>query len=96
MKEQKVCLKKKRIKFDRLSEHATIPTKGSQYAAGYDLYSAYDLEIPAQGKALAKTDIAIQLPLGTYGRAILFFFFAFFVLDLLQFCSHFFLICLIG
>ena len=70
------------MKIDRLSEHATIPTKGSQYAAGYDLYSAYDLEIPAQGKALAKTDIAIQLPLGTYGRVGTyypsFFFFCFF------------------
>ena len=30
--------------------------------------SAYDVTIPAQGKAIAKTDIAIACPEGTYGR----------------------------
>lgn len=37
-------------------------------AAGYDLVSAYDLVIPARGKALAKTDIAMAIPEGCYGR----------------------------
>jgi len=37
-------------------------------AAGYDLYSAYDYVIPAQGKVIAKTDISIRVPDGTYGR----------------------------
>jgi len=52
----------------KLSEHALIPTKGSKTAAGYDLYSAYDYVIPAQGKVIAKTDISIRVPDGTYGR----------------------------
>ena len=30
--------------------------------------SAYDVTIPAEGKALVKTDIAIALPEGCYGR----------------------------
>ena len=30
--------------------------------------SAYDVTIPAQGKAIAKTDLAIMLPDGCYGR----------------------------
>ncbi|XP_074090847.1 deoxyuridine 5'-triphosphate nucleotidohydrolase, mitochondrial isoform X2 [Macrotis lagotis] len=57
-----------RLRFARLSEHATTPSKGSARAAGYDLYSAYDYTIPAMEKALVKTDIQISLPSGCYGR----------------------------
>ena len=35
---------------------------------GFDLFSAEDKTIPAQGHGLVKTDIAIMLPKGTYGR----------------------------
>ena len=56
------------LKIKKLSEHASIPKKGSKLAAGYDLVSAYDLTIPARGKALAKTDIAMAIPEGCYGR----------------------------
>ena len=45
-----------------------MPTKGSKLAAGYDLKSAYDYIIPANGKVIAKTDLAIRVPDGTYGR----------------------------
>ena len=31
-------------------------------------YSAYDYDVPAMGKIIAKTDIQIQLPGGCYGR----------------------------
>ncbi|KAM6181060.1 deoxyuridine 5'-triphosphate nucleotidohydrolase, mitochondrial [Erethizon dorsatum] len=57
-----------RLRFVRLSEHATAPTRGSARAAGYDLYSAYDYTIPPMEKALVKTDIQIALPSGCYGR----------------------------
>ncbi|XP_068954090.1 deoxyuridine 5'-triphosphate nucleotidohydrolase, mitochondrial isoform X2 [Petaurus breviceps papuanus] len=57
-----------RLRFARLSEHATPPSKGSARAAGYDLYSAYDYTIPAMEKAIVKTDIQISLPSGCYGR----------------------------
>uniref|UniRef100_A0A673TQV5 Deoxyuridine 5'-triphosphate nucleotidohydrolase n=1 Tax=Suricata suricatta TaxID=37032 RepID=A0A673TQV5_SURSU len=57
-----------RLRFVRLSEHATAPTKGSARAAGYDLYSAYDYTVPPMEKALVKTDIQIALPSGCYGR----------------------------
>ena len=56
------------LNFKRLSEHAFAPTKGSEMAAGYDLKSAYNVVVPAEGKALVKTDIQIQLPSGCYGR----------------------------
>eukprot|EP00088_Acartia_fossae_P014029 TRINITY_DN17471_c0_g1_i1.p1 TRINITY_DN17471_c0_g1~~TRINITY_DN17471_c0_g1_i1.p1 ORF type:complete len:168 (+),score=45.84 TRINITY_DN17471_c0_g1_i1:45-506(+) len=52
----------------KLTDKAIIPTRGSALAAGYDLYSAYDYVIPPQGKILAKTDIQIKVPHGTYGR----------------------------
>ncbi|KAM4829291.1 deoxyuridine 5'-triphosphate nucleotidohydrolase, mitochondrial [Thomomys bottae] len=57
-----------RLRFVRLSDHATAPTRGSARAAGYDLYSAYDYTIPPMEKALVKTDIQIALPSGCYGR----------------------------
>ena len=41
---------------------------GSKLAAGYDLKSAYDYIIPGKGKIIAKTDISIRVPDGTYGR----------------------------
>ena len=56
------------LKIKKLSENATVPTKGSDLAAGYDLVSAMDVTIPPRGKALAKTDIAMAIPHGCYGR----------------------------
>jgi dUTP pyrophosphatase len=48
-----------------LSENAKAPTKGSQFAAGHDLYSAKDLVIPGRGRAIVPTDISISVPVGT-------------------------------
>ncbi|KAF9222051.1 dUTP diphosphatase [Gyrodon lividus] len=52
----------------RLSDKATLPTRGSLLAAGYDLYSAEKKTIPARGKALVDTQLSIAVPAGTYGR----------------------------
>ncbi|KAF1392620.1 hypothetical protein PFLUV_G00029960 [Perca fluviatilis] len=56
------------LKFAKLSEHATTPTRGSTKAAGYDLYSAYDYTIGPMDKTIVKTDIQIAVPHGCYGR----------------------------
>ena len=56
------------MRVKKLSEFATIPVRGSIHAAGFDLSSAYDSVVPARGKALIKTDLAIAIPEGTYGR----------------------------
>uniref|UniRef100_A0A8C5E3W0 Deoxyuridine 5'-triphosphate nucleotidohydrolase n=1 Tax=Gouania willdenowi TaxID=441366 RepID=A0A8C5E3W0_GOUWI len=56
------------LRFAKLSEHATTPTRGSAKAAGYDLYSAYDYIIGPMDKAIVKTDIQIAVPHGCYGR----------------------------
>lgn len=56
------------LQYVKLSDNAFAPTKGSERAAGFDLYSAYHYEIPPQGKCLILTDISIALPVGCYGR----------------------------
>uniref|UniRef100_A0A3P9JSA7 Deoxyuridine 5'-triphosphate nucleotidohydrolase n=1 Tax=Oryzias latipes TaxID=8090 RepID=A0A3P9JSA7_ORYLA len=56
------------LRFAKLSENATTPTRGSTKAAGYDLYSAYDYTIGPMDKAIVKTDIQIAVPHGCYGR----------------------------
>ncbi|KAL1883112.1 hypothetical protein VTK73DRAFT_9479 [Phialemonium thermophilum] len=52
----------------KLSEKARLPTRGSEFAAGYDIYASADITIPARGKALVDTDISMAVPAGTYGR----------------------------
>ncbi|KAG7189126.1 hypothetical protein KM043_008694 [Ampulex compressa] len=42
--------------------------RGSNKAAGYDLKSAYEYVVPAQGKQLVATDLQVEVPTGTYGR----------------------------
>ncbi|XP_062404844.1 deoxyuridine 5'-triphosphate nucleotidohydrolase, mitochondrial isoform X2 [Sardina pilchardus] len=56
------------LKFAKLTENATVPTRGSAKAAGYDLYSAYDYTVGPMDKAIVKTDIQIAIPHGCYGR----------------------------
>lgn len=51
-----------------LSQTAKAPTRGSAFAAGYDLYASKATTIPARGKVLVDTDISIAVPAGTYGR----------------------------
>uniref|UniRef100_UPI00398E7125 deoxyuridine 5'-triphosphate nucleotidohydrolase-like isoform X2 n=1 Tax=Pristiophorus japonicus TaxID=55135 RepID=UPI00398E7125 len=62
-REEKVVLQ-----FAKLSDNAYPPTRGSERAAGYDLYSAYDYVVLAQDKVIVKTDIQIAVPSGFYGR----------------------------
>ncbi|KAL2161443.1 hypothetical protein VTH06DRAFT_8004 [Thermothelomyces fergusii] len=52
----------------KLSDKARLPTRGSPFAAGYDLYAARPTTVPARGKVLVDTDLSMSLPLGTYGR----------------------------
>jgi len=56
------------LRFAKLTENATTPTRGSALSAGYDLYSGYDCTIEAKGKHTVMTDIQIALPDGCYGR----------------------------
>ena len=55
------------IKF--LSELAKMPTRGSDYAAGYDLYAATNeiIDIAPHSTVKIPTDIAIELQPNTFG-----------------------------
>ena len=56
------------LSFMKLSEDAKPPERASTNAAGLDLFSAKTILIPSRGRRMVPTDIAIQLPKGTYGR----------------------------
>ena len=52
----------------KLISTAMLPKRGSEYAAGYDLYSAVDTIIAKKSKGLVSTGISIAIPEGNYGR----------------------------
>jgi deoxyuridine 5'-triphosphate nucleotidohydrolase len=56
------------LQYVKLTPNALPPTRGSSQAAGLDLQSAYSITIPAYGKGLVETDLAILVPSGCYGR----------------------------
>lgn len=56
------------IKIKRLKNGAVIPTRGSEYAAGSDLYSAEnDLYIEDRQTVMIGTGIAMEIPEGYVG-----------------------------
>ena len=57
------------INIKKLDENAVIPTYGSEYAAGADLYACTDgaVTINPGETVLIHTGIAMELPLGTVG-----------------------------
>jgi len=56
------------IQIKKLSDLAKTPTRGSDFAAGYDLYSTEDYNLKPGERKLFKTNIAIAIPTGLYGR----------------------------
>lgn len=56
------------LAFMKLSDSAHAPTRATPHAAGFDLYSAQQVTVPAHGKALIFTDLKIAIPTGHYGR----------------------------
>ncbi|KAH8924006.1 deoxyuridine 5'-triphosphate nucleotidohydrolase [Atractiella rhizophila] len=56
------------LQIKRLTPTATVPTRGSAFAAGYDIYADEDVEIAAGARHLVKTGMAIAVPSGCYGR----------------------------
>ena len=56
------------IQIKKLSDKAKIPSQGSKYAAGYDLYAAEEVLVNTMGRKLVKTNISSSIPEGYYGR----------------------------
>lgn len=55
------------IKIKKLNPDAIIPTNGSEYAAGWDLYACEDAKISPGGSTFIHTGIAIEIPEGYFG-----------------------------
>lgn len=60
---------KANVKFIKLNPMAQIPTRGSMYAAGYDLSADVDVNIVIAPHTTVKigTGLAVALPDGTFG-----------------------------
>ncbi len=57
------------IKIKKLNPNATIPSRGSKYAAGYDLYACIDgdIIIPPHQNVKIGTGLSIAVPDGYFG-----------------------------
>lgn len=57
------------IKIQKLNPNAILPTRGSEEAAGYDLYACIDapIYVPAHGTVKVGTGLALELPQYTFG-----------------------------
>lgn len=58
----------KAIKFLRLHPDAKLPTRGSEHAAGLDLYSVETVLIAPGKRAGVRTGVSTAIPVGYYGR----------------------------
>lgn len=58
-----------KVKIKRLNDLAVMPLRGSEQAAGYDLYlaSSYDIEIPPHETVMLGTGLAMEIPEGYFG-----------------------------
>ena len=58
-----------KVNIKKLNDKATIPSYGSEYAAGADLYACVegDVEVKPHATVVIPTGIAIELPLGYAG-----------------------------
>ena len=56
------------VRIKRVNKNAKLPFRGTEGAAGYDLAAAQSAVVPAHGKVLVKTGLAMALPPGCYGR----------------------------
>lgn len=57
-----------KLRCQKLTESAHLPTRGSDFAAGLDLYAAVATTVPARGFVSVSTGIAVAVPEGFYGR----------------------------
>jgi len=56
------------LQFKRLDERATLPVRGSVASAGLDLFCIEEIRLEPKTRILARTGIAVAIPVGYYGR----------------------------
>ena len=54
-----------------LGQNGKVPTRSTEYAAGYALYSAEEITLKAKTRQAISTEIAILVPSGTHAVAVL-------------------------
>ena len=60
--------KRQPLRFSKLSMNATTPTRGTDWSAGLDLYSAAGYCVRPGTNAMVALDLQFQIPPGCYGR----------------------------
>ena len=55
------------IEVKKLNDKAILPCRGSEEAAGLDLFTLDSVDIPAGKRALLRTGIAMSIPVGMVG-----------------------------
>ena len=58
-----------KVNIKKLDERAIIPTYGTEFSAGADLYALLDsaIEIPPHGTTFVRTGISVEIPVGYCG-----------------------------
>jgi dUTP pyrophosphatase len=56
------------LSFKKLDPRATLPTRGSSFSAGLDLYSIEAVSLAPGQRAIVRTGLAVAIPKGFYGR----------------------------
>jgi dUTP pyrophosphatase len=56
------------IVFEKRLGVATLPTKGYDDDAGYDLYAAADVTVPARGQAMVSCGVSVDIPEGMWAE----------------------------
>ena len=65
---QRIVAGKESIKVKLLEENAVLPQRGSEGAAGWDLFSTMACQLAPGERKLVSTGVALEIPRGHYGR----------------------------
>ena len=57
-----------KVKVARVHSDSKMPTKGSEFAAGWDLYLLEDTEVPFRKSVKLRTGIHVEIPVGFEGQ----------------------------
>ncbi|HKE57073.1 MAG TPA: dUTP diphosphatase [Pyrinomonadaceae bacterium] len=56
------------LNFKRLDPRAKLPSRGSAFSAGLDVYAIDEVRIEPKQRFLARTGLSVAIPEGFYGR----------------------------
>lgn len=61
---------KEKMKVKLVSEYAQLPTRGSEDAAGLDLYCPFHIKVPADSQKKIPLGVAVEIPKGHMGLLV--------------------------